>query len=95
MTFETGHLLRTILHSEGFFSNYANPRLDALIDQSWVTMDERERMKVYLQTANLIREEVPLCLSFQHVNVYGVAERVNWKGRVDERTLVYEMSFKK
>lgn len=51
-------------------------------------------MKLYLETARLIQGEVPLRLPFQHINVYGVADRVNWKGRVDERTLVYEMSFK-
>jgi hypothetical protein len=30
----------------------------------------------------------------QHINIYGVSERMNWKGRTDERTLAYDMSFK-
>lgn len=94
-TFEAGLTLRQVLHTKGAFSNYSNPKLDALIDQAWVTMDEKERTKIYFEAGKLIKEEVPLCLCYQHINIYGVNERVTWKGRTDERVMVFDISFKK
>jgi peptide/nickel transport system substrate-binding protein len=77
------------------FSNYSNANLDTLIKQAAITMDKRDRQKIYFKACKLIKEEVPVCCSYQQIDIYGVNERLNWKARSDERLEVFDMSFKK
>jgi peptide/nickel transport system substrate-binding protein len=83
------------LHTGQPFSNYSNPQLDALITQGRATMDAKERQKISFEACKLIKEEVPTCLNYQQIDIYGVNERVNWKARKCERLYVFDMSFKK
>ena len=58
-------------------------------------MDAKERQKIHFEACKLIKEEVPTCLNYQQIDIYGVNERVNWKARTDELLYVFDMSFKK
>jgi peptide/nickel transport system substrate-binding protein len=93
--FDAGGTLYPTLRTGEPFSNYSNPQLDALISRSRVTVDDKERQKIYFEACKLIKEEVPTCLNYQQIDIYGVNERVNWKARADERLYVFVMSLKK
>jgi peptide/nickel transport system substrate-binding protein len=83
------------LRSNELWSNYSNPALDALINRARSTLNEKERQKICFEACKIIKEEVPTCLTYQQINLWGVNERVNWKAPPDERLFVFDMSFKK
>jgi len=93
--FDAGGTLYPTLRTGEPYSNYSNPQLDTLISRSRVTVNDKEREKIYFEACKLIKEEVPTCLNYQQIDIYGVNERVNWKARADERLYVFDMSFKK
>ncbi len=66
-----------------------------MIKQAAITMDKRDRQKIYFEACKLIKEEAPVCCSYQQIDIYGVNEQLNWKARSDERLEVFDMAFKK
>lgn len=90
----TGTIAYTLRTGEAY-SDYSNPELDILIDRGRTTMDAKERQKIHFAACKLIHQEVPTCLNYQQIDIYGVSERLNWKTRADERLYVFDMSFKK
>ncbi len=94
-TYDADFTIHPLMHSGLLLSNYANPKLDVLIDKAKTTMDKKKRQKIYSDAMKEIHEDVPWGWSYQQVDIYGVNERVNWKARSDERLVVFDMSFKK
>jgi peptide/nickel transport system substrate-binding protein len=90
----TGTMYPTLRTGEPY-SNYSNAKLDTLINQARTTMDKKERQRIYFDACKIIKEEVPVCLCYQQIDIYGINERVNWKARADERLYVFDMFFKK
>lgn len=58
-------------------------------------MDRKTRPQIYSEAGELIREDATRALAYQQMDICGVNERVNWKARPDERSVVFDMSFKK
>jgi hypothetical protein len=61
------------------------------IEKAWTAL----KPLLCFEACKIIKEEVPTCLTYQQINLWGVNERVNWKARPDERLFVFDMSFKK
>jgi peptide/nickel transport system substrate-binding protein len=95
VTWDAGYALFRLLRSGSLFSNFHNPQIDALIDEGRSTTDRQKRLKAYYDVAKLIKEEVPYAFTYQFHYLYGINERVNWQGRLDEQMHVFDMSFKK
>jgi peptide/nickel transport system substrate-binding protein len=93
-TFDADYTISPLMRTGQALSNFANPKLDALIDQGAATMDPKKRQKIYSDAAKLIHEEVPWAWTYQQIDIYGVNERVNWKARTDERLEVFNMTLK-
>jgi peptide/nickel transport system substrate-binding protein len=87
--------LSPLMRSGKMLSNVSFPRLDALIDEGMNTMDSQKRQKIYSDAVRFIKEELPWAWAYQQIDIYGVNERLNWKARMDEYMVVFDMSFKK
>lgn len=74
------------------FSWYDNPRADDLIDRSSTTLDATEQKKLVTQTQRLMLEDPPFIFLFAYKDLYGVANRLDWKPRSDESIDMYEAS---
>lgn len=73
-------------------AQYANPRVDALIEKADTTMDEKERLKLYQEAIRIIQDEdvVWVPLHYEEI-IFGVDKRVTFKPRFDEYVFAWEM----
>jgi peptide/nickel transport system substrate-binding protein len=94
-TFDPDATLFYVLRSGQVWTNFTNPRMDALIDRARITMDKETRRKIYSEVCNLYKEEVPWAFCYQQIDVYGANERLNWTPRADGRLFAFDMSFKR
>jgi ABC-type transport system substrate-binding protein len=67
------------------WQNYANARVDALIDQVGQELNERERASMYREMGKLIVDDAPWVFLHQQEDAYGVRDRVTgWKPKGDQ-----------
>lgn len=72
-----------LLYTGQFQSYYSNPQLDALLDRGRSTVDQAERLRVYRQAAEIIKDDAPLLALFQPPLIYGLNARLDWRPRAD------------
>ncbi|WP_267640635.1 ABC transporter substrate-binding protein [Haloarchaeobius amylolyticus] len=90
-TFEGALVMRALLATNGALTTWSNDEFDSLLDKAAnQTGDARVQT---LQEANaLAHEEAPWIFLNRQFSVYGVADRVDWQPRSDERIDAYAMS---
>jgi peptide/nickel transport system substrate-binding protein len=67
------------------WQNYANPRVDALIEQVGQELNERERLGLFKELGRQLVEDAPWVFLHQQDDVYGVRDRVTgWKPKGDQ-----------
>jgi peptide/nickel transport system substrate-binding protein len=75
--------------------HYANPRVDALIEQVGQETSERQRAALYKELGQLISDDAPWVFLHQQDDAYGVRDRVvNWKPKGDQIIYVVGTSLK-
>jgi peptide/nickel transport system substrate-binding protein len=62
--------------------------------QAQRTIDPEQRKKLYLDALRVLRAEAPWIFLYQQEDLYGVAKRIDWKPRPDERLWVADMAIK-
>jgi peptide/nickel transport system substrate-binding protein len=72
-----------LLYTGQYQSYYSNPALDALLDRGRSTLDQAERLTIYRQAAEIIREDAPLLPMFQPPQIYAMNAALNWRPRTD------------
>ncbi len=72
-----------LLYTGQFQSYYSNPQLDALLDRGRSSVDQDERLRIYRQAAEIIKDDAPLLPLFQPPLIYGLNARLNWRPRTD------------
>jgi peptide/nickel transport system substrate-binding protein len=72
-----------LLYSGQYQSYYANPALDALLDQGRSTLDETERKAIYAKAAVIIKDEAVHLPLVQPPLIFGLSSKLNWKPRTD------------
>ena len=72
-----------LLHSGQYQSYYANPALDALLDQGRATLDVDRRRDIYRQAAVIIKDEAPHLPLVQPPLIYGMDAKLTWSPRTD------------
>ncbi len=75
------HMMRT----GQLYSMTTLPELDTLVDRAHVSVDAAERLRLYHQAMQLIKDEAPLVSIYQTESLYGLRPGVNWQPRPDER----------
>ncbi|MFC2023468.1 ABC transporter substrate-binding protein [Chloroflexota bacterium] len=78
---------------ETTFSSYYNPETIPLVEAARSELDEEKREKIYWEIYEIGRENPTGVFLFQHVDLWGMSERLNFEPRPDGRPLIFEMSF--
>ena len=72
--------IRPKLHSQGEanYGGYANPTLDALLDEADRIPDPNERLERYGLIQQFIRQEAPVVFGYVEYEVYGASRSLDW-----------------
>lgn len=73
----------TLFHSKVRGYYYKNPKVDLLLDKARSTLNREERAKIYHQFDRLIYDDCPWIFLYVIPDVFGVSNKVNYKGRRD------------
>ncbi len=78
-----------LLRSGNPLSYFSNEEVDSLILAGATTVDPDARMAIYAELHRLLKEEAPWVYLHQQEDIYGLADRLNWDPRADERLWMY------
>jgi peptide/nickel transport system substrate-binding protein len=92
-TLDADAAIYAIMRSGEPYSTISIAKLDQLLDEARRTIDPSARAQLYRQIQTLAHDEVPMLTLYQEDAVYGINNRVLWKGRADARLPVFDMRF--
>jgi len=93
-TYDAELIYVPLFRSGNVLSNYSNPDLDGMVDEAQRTMDARRRLELYHRINRLWVETAAAVPLYQQLDLYGVARRLDWKARGDERIKGYDMALR-
>lgn len=82
-TLDADAAIYAILRSGESYSTYANPDVDAKLDEARSVTDENKRKQLYQEIQDEVLKDAPRVFLYQENQYYGVADRLKWDGRVD------------
>ena len=89
-TYDADGSLSKPLHCGKTLSLWCNQEFDSYLDKARVTMDPKEREKIYHNALRLAHEEAPLIPLYYGVDTYGMSNRVqNWEPTPDVHKTLY------
>jgi peptide/nickel transport system substrate-binding protein len=71
------------------WSSYCNSRMDALLAQALVTLDDGARAKLLQDAAALVSNDVALIPLYFQMSAWAVRKGIRYEGRGDERTYAF------
>jgi peptide/nickel transport system substrate-binding protein len=78
-------------NDRGNSAGYANPELDALLDEAGVEIDRERRAELYQQAEAIVNAEVPYVYLWVPQDIYGVSTRLsNWSPSPDSRINLHD-----
>ena len=84
------NILATVTREKGWGSSnrgrYSNPRLDALLDQSLVELDEAKRVQLVIEAQRIAAEDVAVIPLHIQTNIWGMRRHLAHDARNDELT---------
>lgn len=60
-------------------TNFHTPELDAMIEEAAATVDEEERLALYREIQQYIRDQAPYIFLYDQYDIYGISNRVDWE----------------
>jgi peptide/nickel transport system substrate-binding protein len=91
-TFDASQTINPLLTSDGTLTSYKNKKLDSLIKRASSTGNKKKRRKLLQQANTLCHNQTPWIFLNRQYGVYGIAGRIQWKPRVDERIDAYNIT---
>ena len=82
-----------LFQSDSIWSQYENPAYDKVIEAARSTLDEAERLKLYRQAFEILREDVPGLGMYQNHAIYGARKELVWQPTPNEAFFVFEMAW--
>ncbi|MGV8935810.1 MAG: ABC transporter substrate-binding protein [Allorhizobium sp.] len=82
-----------LFRSGSIWAKYKNENYDALVDKARSVLDSDERLKLYQQAYEILREDVPGMGLYQVYAVYGANKKLNWQPSANEAMFVMDMSW--
>lgn len=76
------------------FSYMADERLDALLAEARATVDQERREELYAEALEIVRDAAPWIFLYQQVDIYGVANHVDWTPRPDELIWAFDAALR-
>lgn len=83
-----------LLYTGQYQSYYSNKQLDELLDKGRSTVDVQERIALYRQAAQLIKDDAALLPMVQPPLIYGMNRRLDWQPRIDSMIDLRGAAFK-
>ncbi|MBI2152322.1 MAG: ABC transporter substrate-binding protein [Candidatus Rokubacteria bacterium] len=83
-----------LFRSGKILSNFFNPDFDRMVDEAQTIMDPKKRLEQYHRLNRLWIEDAAAMPLYQQLDLYGVAKRMAWKARGDERLKGFDMALK-
>jgi len=91
---ETDITLNALAGCKGAWSAYCNPAFEALLDIANSTLDMKERDRLFRRMTESLAQDVAHVFIWQMDDVYGLAKRVEWKVRNDDRIYPWEIDLR-
>jgi peptide/nickel transport system substrate-binding protein len=80
--------------SQVVFSYMEDEDLDALLAEARATVDQERRAELYEEALRIIRDAAPWIFLYQQVDIYGVANHVDWDPRPDELIWAFDAAIR-
>jgi peptide/nickel transport system substrate-binding protein len=91
-------LLASVDPKKGFgswnWSNYSNPKLDALLEQGFATVDEKKREGMAREAATLALKDVGIIPLHHQIAVWALKRPLSYAARTDEYTFAHHIRAK-
>jgi peptide/nickel transport system substrate-binding protein len=91
-TFDASQTINPLLTSDGTLTSFQNKKLDSLMNQAADTAKKDKRRKLLHQANKLSHDQAPWIFLNRQYSVYGIAKRIQWEPRVDERIDAYNIT---
>jgi peptide/nickel transport system substrate-binding protein len=82
-----------LFRTGSIWAKYSNEKYDALVDKARIILDQDERLKLYEQAYEILREDVPGLGLYQAYAVYGANKKLKWQPTANEAMFVTDMSW--
>jgi peptide/nickel transport system substrate-binding protein len=76
------------------FTYLYDERLDALLAEARATVDQDRRAELYAESLSITRDAAPWIFLYQQVDIYGVADHVDWQPRPDELIWAFDAAIR-
>ncbi len=80
-----------LFRTGSIWAKYSNPAFDAAVDTARATLDEAERLRLYRQAFEILREDVPGIGLYQAYAIYAARREVQWQPTANEAFFVFDM----
>ncbi len=72
-------------------SNYSNPRVDALLDRAFATLEERQREALAREAMDVAMKDIAVIPLHHQVAIWALRRPLAYRGRTDEFTLAHHV----
>jgi peptide/nickel transport system substrate-binding protein len=91
--FDAQGTIENLFTNEAPYSGYSVPEVEEMIFAAVPIFDETERQKAWAEIQHRLVEEAAWIYLWQQGDLYAIREGLNFKPRIDEKMLVYTMSW--
>jgi peptide/nickel transport system substrate-binding protein len=82
-----------LFRTGSIWAKYSNPKFDEAVDKARVILDKDERLKLYEQAYQTLKDDVPGLGLYQAYAVYGANKKLKWQPTANEAMFVMDMSW--
>lgn len=86
-------IIYPLFRTDSIWAKYSNASYDALVDAARSTLDEGERLDLYTQAYEILREDVPGIGLYQAYALYGASSSLQWTPTANEAMFIMDMSW--
>jgi peptide/nickel transport system substrate-binding protein len=72
------------------WGRYSNPKMDALLEKGFTTLDEKKREALAREAATLALKEVPVILLHHQIASWAMKKNIAYSPRTDEYTFAHQ-----
>ncbi len=82
-----------LFRTGSIWAKYSNPKFDEAVDKARVILDKDERLKLYEQAYQVLKDDVPGLGLYQAYAIYGASKKLKWQPTANEAMFVMDMSW--
>uniref|UniRef100_UPI0031013BB9 hypothetical protein n=1 Tax=Neorhizobium sp. EC2-8 TaxID=3129230 RepID=UPI0031013BB9 len=82
-----------LFRTGSIWAKYSNAKFDEAVDKARVILDKNERLKLYEQAYQVIKDDVPGLGLYQAYALYGANKKLKWQPTANEAMFVMDMSW--